>query len=69
MKWVEHVRAFATNKGISYKDALKDSECKETYHKQKTEKPPTVEEGNKALNKMRYTKMLFVVSLSERDFR
>ena len=58
MKWVEHVRAFATNKGISYKDALKDSECKETYHKQKTEKPPTVEEGNKALNKRRYTKKL-----------
>ena len=56
MKWVEHVRAFATNKGISYKDALKDSECKETYHKQKTEKPPTVEEGNKELNKRRYAK-------------
>ncbi len=58
MKWVEHVRAYANNKGISYRDALKDSECKETYHKQKTEKPPTVEQGNKALNKRRYTKKL-----------
>ena len=58
MKWVEHVRAYANSKGISYKDALKDSECKETYHKQKLEKPPTVEQGNKALNKRRYTKKL-----------
>ena len=58
MKWVEHVRAYANSKGISYKDALKDSECKETYHKQKTEKPTTVEQGNKALNKRRYTKKL-----------
>ena len=58
MKWTEHVKEYATRKGISYKDALKDSECKETYHKQKTEKPPTVEQGNKALNKRRYTKKL-----------
>ena len=58
MKWVDHVRAYATSKGISYREALKDSECKETYHKQKLEKPPTVEQGNKALNKRRYTKKL-----------
>ena len=58
MKWVDHIRAYASSKGISYREALKDSECKETYHKQKTEKPPTVEEGNKALNKKRYTKKL-----------
>ncbi len=58
MNWVEFVRAYANRKGISYKDALKDTECKETYHKQKTEKPPTVEQGNKALNKRRYTKKL-----------
>ena len=38
MKWVDHVQACASNKGITYRQALKDSECKETYHKQKTEK-------------------------------
>ena len=32
MKWVKHARAFANKKGISYKDALKDSECKETIN-------------------------------------
>ena len=58
MKWVDHVQAYASNKGISYKEALKCTECKETYHKQKTEKPPTVEQGNKELNKRRYTKKL-----------
>ena len=58
MKWTEHVKEYATRKGISYKEALKCTECKETYHKQKTEKPPTVEQGNKALNKRRYTKKL-----------
>ena len=58
MKWVDHVKAYASNKGITYRQALKDSECKETYHKQKTEKPPTVEQGNKELNKRRYTKKL-----------
>ena len=58
MNWVSFVKQYATSKGISYKDALKDSECKETYHKQKTEKPPTVEQGNKALNNRRYTKKL-----------
>ena len=58
MKWTEHVKEFATRKGISYKDALKDSECKETYHKQKLEKPPTVEQGNKEFNKRQSTKKL-----------
>ena len=58
MKWVDHVKAYASNKGMSYREALKCTECKETYHKQKLEKPPTVEQGKKALNKRRYTKKL-----------
>jgi hypothetical protein len=37
MNWVSFVKEFATNKGITYRQALKDSECKETYHKQKGE--------------------------------
>jgi hypothetical protein len=57
MKWVEHVRAYANRKGISYKDALKDSECKETYHKQKGEQKE-VEKGNKEFNKRQSTKKL-----------
>ena len=57
MKWVEHVRAYANRKGISYKDALKDTECKETYHKQKGEQKE-VEKGNKEFNKRQSTKKL-----------
>jgi hypothetical protein len=59
MKWVEHVRAYATSKGISYREALKDSECKETYHKQKLEKSPTVEQGNNATGQRQLLKVLF----------
>ena len=55
MNWVEHVRAYANRKGISYKDALKDNECKETYHKQKGEQKE-VEKGNKEFNKRQSTK-------------
>jgi len=57
MNWVEHVRAYANRKGISYKDALKDTECKETYHKQKGEQKE-VEKGNKEFNKRQSTKNL-----------
>ena len=57
MNWVEFVRAYANRKGISYKDALKDSECKETYHKQKGEQKE-VEKGNKEFNKRQSTKKL-----------
>jgi hypothetical protein len=44
MKWTEHVKAFATKNGISYKNALKDSECKELYHKQKGEQRKLITE-------------------------
>ena len=57
MKWTDHVKEYATRKGISYKDALKCTECKETYHKQKGEEKE-VEQGNKELNKKQSTKKL-----------
>jgi hypothetical protein len=55
MKWVDHVKAYASNKGITYRQALKDSECKETYHKQKGEQKE-VDKGNKEFNKRQSTK-------------
>ena len=57
MKWVDHVKAYASSKGISYREALKDSECKETYHKQKGEQKE-VDKGNKEFNKKQSTKNL-----------
>jgi hypothetical protein len=57
MKWVDHVKAYASNKGITYRQALKDSECKETYHKQKGEQKE-VDKGNKEFNKRQSTKKL-----------
>ena len=57
MKWTEHVKEFATRKGISYRDALKDNECKETYHSKKGEQKE-VEKGNKEFNKRQTTKNL-----------
>ena len=57
MNWVSFVKEYANGKGISYKDALKDSECKETYHKQKGEQKE-VDKGNKEFNKKQSTKHL-----------
>ena len=57
MNWVSFVKEYANRKGISYKDALKDSECKETYHKQKGEQKE-VDKGNKEFNKKQSTKHL-----------
>ena len=57
MKWVDHVKAYATSKGITYRQALKDSECKETYHKQKGEQKE-VDKGNKEFKKRQSTKKL-----------
>ena len=31
--WINHVKNYAQAKGISYKDALKDPNCKATYKK------------------------------------
>ncbi len=57
MKWTDHVKEYATRKGISYKEALKCTECKETYHKQKGEQKE-VDKGNKEFNKRQSTKKL-----------
>ena len=57
MKWTEHVKAFAIKKGISYKNALKDSECKELYHKQKGEQKE-VDKGNREFRSKQETKNL-----------
>ena len=57
MKWTEHVKTFATKNGISYKNALKDSECKELYHKQKGEQKE-VDKGNKEFRSKQETKNL-----------
>ena len=57
MKWTDHVKEYSTRKGISYKEALKCTECKETYHKQK-EEHKEVEKGNKEFNKKQSTKKL-----------
>jgi len=57
MNWVSFVKDYATRKGISYKEALKCTECKETYHKQKGEQKE-VDKGNKEFNKRQSTKNL-----------
>ena len=31
--WTEHVKSYASSKGISYREALKDPNCKATYTK------------------------------------
>ena len=32
-KWIEHVKEFAAKKGINYREALRDPECKKSYKK------------------------------------
>ena len=32
-KWIEHVKSFASKNKISYRDALRDKNCKDTYKK------------------------------------
>jgi hypothetical protein len=34
--WIQHVKTFAKAKGMKYNEALKSSECKNSYKKQKT---------------------------------
>jgi hypothetical protein len=33
--WINHVKEYATRKGIAYNTALKDPETKSTYHAKK----------------------------------
>jgi len=60
MKWVEHVKEFATRKGITYRQALKENECKETYHKQKGEQKE-IDKGNKKFKEHQENKDLLIV--------
>jgi len=48
--WTDHVKTYCSKKGISYKEGLKDKECKESYHNVKT--------GNKIFNQKQKTKNL-----------
>ncbi len=34
--WIEHVKEFAKQKEMKYTEALKNDECKELYHKNKS---------------------------------
>jgi len=34
-KWIDFVKEFASKKGMSYRNALKDPECKKDYHASK----------------------------------
>ena len=55
--WINHVKEYATRKGITYNTALKDSECKSTYHAKKTESK-AVDTGNKIFRKKKETNKL-----------
>jgi len=57
MKWVEFVKSYCSRHGISYKEGLKNAECKEQYHKQKGEQKE-VETGNKIFKKKQETNKL-----------
>jgi len=44
-KWIEHVKTYATENGLSYKDALKSEDCKNKYKSTKVDsKEEIVEE-------------------------
>jgi len=58
--WTEHVKAYSVRKGISYKEGLKDPECKSSYHSKKTEQK-AVDKGNKKFKEHQATKNLIMV--------
>jgi len=55
--WINHVKSFATKHGLTYKNALKDPQCKEEYHKIKTGEKE-VETGNKEFKQRQQTNKL-----------
>jgi hypothetical protein len=59
MKWVEFVKSYCSRHGISYKEALKNADCKEQYHKQKGEQK-AVEKGNKQFKEHQENKHLII---------
>ena len=42
--WINHVKQYASQKGITYTNALKDQECKSSYHSKKTVTPSVPKE-------------------------
>ena len=46
--WIEHVKKFAKEKGLSYMCAATDEECKRTYRESKPPKPPKAPKAKKA---------------------
>jgi hypothetical protein len=44
--WVQHVKSYCASKGISYKNALRDPQCKESYHSAKSTSNPTETPSN-----------------------
>ena len=55
--WINHVKEYATRKGMTYNASLKDPDCKSTYHAKKTESK-AVDTGNKVFRKKRETNKL-----------
>jgi len=58
--WTDHVKTYCAKKGISYKEGLKDPECKTSYHNAKTEKKE-VDKGNKKFKEHQANKDLLIV--------
>jgi len=70
--WQLHVKKFAHENGINYRDAMKHSDCKSTYHASKVttdkanhtisfhtaDNPPSVKKPTKQLTKKRMTQDL-----------
>jgi hypothetical protein len=55
--WINHVKSYSAKHGISYKDSLKDPQCKEEYSKIKSGEKQ-VEQGNKEFKQRQRTKKL-----------
>jgi hypothetical protein len=55
--WINHVKAYSAKHGLSYKDSLKDPQCKEQYTHIKTGEKQ-VEQGNKEFKQRQKTKKL-----------
>jgi len=49
--WVQHVKSYCASKGISYKNALRDPQCKESYHSAKSTSTPQETPSNPELKK------------------
>ena len=55
--WINHVKSYSAKHGISYKNSLKDPQCKEEYSRIKSGEKQ-VEQGNKEFKQRQRTKKL-----------